>query len=301
MPTANRSFTAQNYFLNLESVQCGFIKSVEGGGISAEVIQEKTGNDYFVRKHIAQVKYEDLSLQMDLSLDRTVYDWIAASWDAKYMRKDVDIFVADKDMQVGSQREFAHALITETSIPAMDAASKEPCYMTLKLAPEHLQLKKGSGKLTGKASKGPQKRWLPSNFRLDIDGLDCTRVSKVDAFTVKQIFAIDNIGEARDYSKQPGKIEFPNLKFTLAEKYAGSWMDWHADFVIKGNNGDGQEKNGSLTFLSPNLTTELARINFFNLGIFRLAPEEAQSQSNQIQRIVAEMYCERMEFLFPGK
>ena len=66
-------------------------------------------------------------------------------------------------------------------------------------------------------------------------------------------------------------MEFPNLAVTLAESHAQTWQDWFDDFVVKGNNGQDNEKNGSLTFLAPDLKTTLATINFFNLGIFRLS------------------------------
>src|SRR5215216_5100638 len=172
MPTATRSFTAENFLLNVDGMKCGFIKSLDGGGISADVVEEQAGNSYFARKHIAQVKYEDLSIQMDFSLDKSIYNWIAASWTGSYSRKDVDILVGDTGMQVGMQREFFNALITEITIPAMDASSKEPCYMTLKLTPEYSRSKKEAGKLTGKPSKGTSQRWVSASFRLEIDGLD---------------------------------------------------------------------------------------------------------------------------------
>jgi phage tail-like protein len=299
MPTATRSYSAENFLLELDGVKCGFLKSVDGGGISADVVQEQAGNNYFARKHIAQVKYEDLSLQMDLSLDKSIYDWIASSWSGSYSRKDIDVFVAGSAMEFKSQREFFNALISETTIPAMDASSKEPCYLTLKISPEYSRSKKASGKLNGKVSKGGQKHWLASNFKLQVDGLDCAYVSKVDAFSVKQTITTAAVGEMRDYQKLPGRIEYPNLKVTLPESHAQSWIDWHEDFVIKGNCGDSQEKSGSLTFLAPNLK-ERAHINFFNLGIFRLAPEKRQEPTDQISRIVAELYCERMEFVFLG-
>jgi hypothetical protein len=116
---------------------------------------------------------------------------------------------------------------------------------------------------------------------------------------MKQTTVIEDIGEGRLYQKEPRKLEVPNLKITLTESFAQSWIDWHEDFVINRNSGESQEKNGSLAFLASNRRDELARINFFNLGIFRLAPEKVQAQSDQIKRIVAEMYCERMEFVSP--
>lgn len=299
MPATTRNYTTESFTLSIGGVECGFIKSVEGGGISAEVIQEKAGSDYFPRKHLGQTKYEDLLLQINLSMNVSVYYWIAAVWNGSNVRKDLTISTVDHEMNIKSQRDLFHVSITETTIPTLDATSKDPCYMTLKLAPERARTKNGSGKAESKVSGRTQKRWLPSNFRLKIVGLDCTRISKVDAFTVKQTAATDSIGESRDYQKEPGKLEFPNLKITLPESFAQSWKAWHEDFVIKGNNSESQEKNGFLAFLTPDHSKELARINFFNLGIFRLAPEKTQPQQDQVKKIVAELYCQRMEFVFP--
>src|SRR5687767_12656148 len=59
-----RSYVAGNYFLNLAGLKTGFVKSVEGGGIFAEVIQEPTGPSYYVKKHIGTPKYENFTLQL---------------------------------------------------------------------------------------------------------------------------------------------------------------------------------------------------------------------------------------------
>jgi hypothetical protein len=160
------------FFLNLDGAPCGFVKSVDGGGIAAEVIHEPSGPSQFVKKNIGPLKYEDVTLQVGLSMAKAVYDWIAA----------------DYRLEARSTREFFNALITETTIPAMDASSKEPAYLTLKLAPEYTRFKRASGKVTGADGKGRQKLWLPSNFRLEIAGPDYKRVSRIEAFTVKQQF-----------------------------------------------------------------------------------------------------------------
>ena len=144
--------------------------------------------------------------------------------------------------------------------------------------------KKGSGQKIGQSAKPEQKVWLPSNFRLEISGLDCKFVTKIDSFTVKQTFA-SGIGVGRDFEVQFGKLEFPNLSITLSEAHAQSWIDWHNDFVIMGKNSEENEKSGSLIFLSPDLSTELGRVNFHNLGIFRLSFDPAEA--DQINSVTA--------------
>ena len=72
-------------------------------------------------------------------------------------------------------------------------------------------------------------------------------------------------------------------------------MTWFEDFVVKGNNGDANEKSGALLFLAPDLKAELARITLHNLGIFALRRDRQGAGTDAIQRVTAELYCERME------
>ncbi len=298
MPTMDqRSYVAGNFMLVLDGKELGFLKSVDGGAVTAEVISEPGGSGAFIRKHLGPIRYEEFCVQLGLSMDRTIYDWIAATWQMDFKRKNGSIIAADYNQEAKGKREFSDALISEVTIPRMDGSDKDPVYLTIKIQPERIQQGKASGKVSaGIASKQAQKTWLPSNFKLQIDGLDCSKVNKVDSFTVKVGSVTDDIGDARDYAREPGKLEFPNLKISLSEVSAQSWIDWHEDFVIKGNNGEAQEKSGSLTFLSPNQKMEMATIKFSNLGIFKLGPEKSEAHGEQIKRMTAELYCERMEF-----
>jgi hypothetical protein len=56
---SSRSYVSGNHTLTLDGVQTGFVKSVQGGKVYAEVINEPMGSDKVVRKHIGQPKYED--------------------------------------------------------------------------------------------------------------------------------------------------------------------------------------------------------------------------------------------------
>jgi phage tail-like protein len=290
-----RSYVAGHFQLLLEGVKSGFLKSVDGGAAVAEVISESIGSSYFTKKHIGQVKYGPLVLQFGLSMGNDLYKWINASWTGNYSRKNGAVVAADHQFEAVSQREFFNALITETTIPKLDGSSKNPAYLTLKVAPEYTRVTKASGKVTGGIAKGEQKLWLPSNFRVTIDGLDCQKVSAVESFTVKQSVATDDVGEARDYLREPTRLEFPHLEITLPESSAKGWFDWFTDFVIKGNNDETKEKQGSIVLLSANFVDELLRIDLFNLGIFRIGVDRAEANSDRLTTVTAHLYCDRME------
>ena len=297
-----RAYTAGKYALEVGGIAAGWIQKFSGGSATAEVVTEKLGIDHLARKHLAGVKYEDIVLEVGTGMSKGFYEWIKAAWDGKTVRKDGAVIVADHDFKEQSRKTFYHALITETMLPALDAASKDAAKMTVKLTPESVRTTTGSGKQTSTSGGNAQaqKKWLPSNFKLDIPGLDCTRVNKIGELVVKQKVVENPVGELRDYEKEPAHAEFGNVVVTMAESYADTWYKWFEEFVVKGNCGQDQEKNGSLTYLTPDLKTELFRVTFSNLGIFKLNEEHAEAGSEGIRRVKAELYVEKMDLQYGG-
>jgi tail tube protein gp19 len=284
--------TSGRFLLNLDGVSSS-LKSVEGGGIRAEVIVETAVPESFTRKHIGPPRYEDITIQCGLAMAKPLLEWIRATLDLESPRKSGSVVTLDANLNARSERQFTDALISEVGFPASDASSKEAAYLTLKFAPEFTKSVKASGK-PALPKEPAQKEFLVSSFRLELDGLDCSKVNKIDPFTIKQTFASADVGDRREPVREPGRIEFPNLRVTLAESSAQTWLDWFEDFVAKGSSGDDKEKNGAIVFLSADLKSEVLRIKLGNVGIFALTPETASS-ADQIARVKAELYCERME------
>lgn len=284
--------------LQLDETFAGWLYSAEGGSAVGQVVEEPGGADAIARKHIGAVKYEDITLTCGDGMSYLFFDWVGGTVNGKRGRKNGAIVAADFNYREMSQRRFVNALVTEIGMPALDAAAKDAAKMTIKLSPEFTRLLRGNPiKWEPPASK--QKKWLPANFRLRIDGLDqaCARVNKIEALTIKQAVIADEIGALRDYAKEPGKLEFPNLVITLPDTAADELYAWHEDFVIKGNNGQNKERNGSLEYLSTAGET-LFKLDFQNLGIFKLAPEPVEPEGENIRRVKAEMYCESMKFSY---
>ena len=297
-----RGYVAGKYGVELDGIAAGWVFNAEGGHATSDVVTEKLGGDHIAKKHLAGVKYEDISLSCGTGMSKGFYEWIKASFDHKYTRKNGAIIAADYDYKEHSRLTFMNALITEIGFPALDAASKDAAKMSIKFAPETTRTTTTTGgpSVSGKFGIDPkvQKKWLPSNFRIRIDGLEdpCTRVNKIEALVVKQKVIDNPVGEHRDYEREPATLEVPNLVITFPESHSKPFYDWHEDFVIKGNNGDDKEKNGHIDFLTPNLQEVLFTVSFMHLGVFKLTPEKVESGSENIRRIKAEMYCEDMKF-----
>lgn len=297
--SARNSYAAGKYALELDGRVVGWLHSAEGGQAVADVVTEEFGDDWLQKKHIGNVKYEEITVTVADGMSRELFQWVRDFTQNKAGRKNGAIIAADYTYSEISRLEFHNAVITELGLPALDAASKDAAKMTIKFAPEYTRMNAGSGKKLAIDAKG-QKKWLPANFRLRIDGLEeaSSRVSKIEAFTIKQKVAANAAGELRDYEKEPAKVEIPNLVITFPESYAKPLYDWHEDFVIRGNNSEEQEKGGTLEYLAPNMTDVLYTITFKHLGIFKLTPDKMEAGTEQIRRVKAEMYCEEMTFVF---
>jgi len=286
-------YSAGYFVLELDGTLSGVLKEFEGGGVNAAVIEDLTAPGPYVKKHIGRPNYEDLVLELGFSMSRELYDWIEASWARKDVRKSGAIALCDPNMDARTRHVFKDAVIAETTLPACDASSSDPAYLTLRLAPEYAHAEKASGRVALFQS-GRQKTWLRSNFRLQVDGLDCAWVSKVSPITVKQRVVADPIGELREYVREPGRLDFSHIRVTLPEAHAESWVEWHNDFLIRGNCSQGREKSGTLEFLGANLQDPLLRVQLSNLGVYRLGYER-DAAGPQVRRVVVDLYCERME------
>jgi hypothetical protein len=254
---------AGKYSIDIGGVSAGWVMSAEGGGATSDVVTEKIGPDV-LRRH------ETIALTFGTGMSN---------------------MTGEAGGKAHSRREFTGALITELGIPALDAASKAPAHMTVKLLAEATHdVPSPRGVLP--AAPPVQEPWDSSSFRLTIDGLDCSRVNKIEALTVKQKVVEHAVGEA-------APVETPKLVVTLSSMTAESWDKWHKDFVIKGNDTDDKEpRSATLEYLAPDRSKVLGSVTFHGLGIFKVTPEKVESHGDKILSVTVEMYCEKITAKF---
>jgi phage tail-like protein len=276
-----RGYAAGKYGIEIDGIMAGWVESVEGGHSTSDVVNEKVGASSIQQKHIAGVKYEDITVNCGTGMSKAFYEWIKSMSDGRPLRKNGAIVACDFNFKEVSRTEWTGGIITEVGLPALDAASRDAARMTVKIAPESTRVVKGSGKSATGSQARVQKKWLPSNFRLDISGLDCRRVNKIEAITLK--------------AKTTANRAAPNLVVTLSESDAAGWNTWQKS-SISGRGGN--SRSGRLAFLAPDLREELFTLTFYNLGISKLTPDKTEAGSANIRRVKAEMYCEEMKFSY---
>jgi hypothetical protein len=280
----------------------GFLKSVEGGNMKAELITQQVGGQPYRVKHIQNPVIDPVTVSIPLAASKSFLEWVKKSWAGECERRSGAIITYDYDHNAVHEWSFTEALILETSIPAMDGNSKDAGFLTVKFQAETAEHKfnPGGERLQLKNPAG-QSKWQPANFLFEIDGLDVQRVAKIDGFTVKQNAKPMACGSDWLYQIEPTSLEFPNLTVYVTMVAAQPFFDWHQSFLVNGKNGPGEEKTGAITFYDPTLTEVLLTINLKAMGLVSITPEKSDaSGQDQIKRAKIELYCEEMEFVYPG-
>jgi hypothetical protein len=288
-----RSYTGGHFLLSLDG-EPSLLKDLDGGNIKAEVVTFKMGPEMVDMKHISTVKFDPFTINVGMSMGKSLYEWIKASLDLQHMRKNGYVVAADYNYKSQGFRHFRDALITEVTIPALDGSSKDSAFFTIKFDPEEITETKGDDSVIKGTVNTKQKKWLCSNFRMRLGDLDCTKISKIDSFTIKQGVVQDDVGEFRISTKEPSKMEFPNLKLTMASSVEEGWAKWFEDFVVKGNNGQEKELTGVIEFLDPSMKEVLGSVDLFNVGIFAKNQEKLEAGKDGIKRFIVELYVEKM-------
>jgi phage tail-like protein len=297
----NRSYVSGKFVVEIDGVNVGAASSFEGCAAAGTVVDEQPGTDQVVRKHIGTLAYDPCVLSVGAGMDKKLYEWVRDLLDRKATRHDVVIHSADYDNKVRASTELLDALLTKVTFPELDAASKDAASMQLTIQAEQVKSLAASGQsIAVTNSKDAQKKWLPSNFRFTLDGVnDLDRVNKISAFEATQEVTPDSVGETRDYAQQAGKLRLGNLVFSISESHSGSVDAWFDSFLIKGNNGQANEKNGKIEFLSPNLQDVLFTLSLKGVGIFRGGEVKFEAGSEKIKRKNYFLYVEEASFGSP--
>ncbi len=298
-----RGYTQGRFALEIDGVAAGWIHSAEGGNRVAEVVTEKLPQEHHTRKHIAGIKYEDITITCGIAMSKHFWHKLHASFRDAFKRVDGAIHVCDFDNRIQRTLEFHQAIVTEIGFPGLDASSKDSARFTFKLAVEWTRTHHGKGRVAlpeHPLGRGQQKLWSPANFRLHIDGLEhaCAKVNKIEPLVIKQKVTDNAVGEMRLITREPAAIEFPNLVLTTPESHAGPFYEWERDFLIHGHCTDDDEKGGTLEYLTADLKKALFTINMSHIGLFKLTPDKMEAHAEGVRRVKCEMYVEEMDFSY---
>jgi hypothetical protein len=291
-----RSYTPGNFVLDVEGYSVAFLKKFSGLSMQGDVVNNDLGPDNVQKKHIANIKWTSGKASIGIGMGKGMYDWIRMSFDKAYMPKNGSFTAADFDYKAQARIDFESALITSVTVPTLDGSSKDAAYFDVEFEPEKVRWSKGGGEDI-RSKLGPkQKAWLCSNFRFELGGLPTQRVAKIDSFTWKCSVTPDQIGIHREPTKHPAKVTVPDIKVSISYADHQAWADWAKKWFVDGHHLEGDELNGRIVFLGPDMTKELGEITLENVGLKSFSDDDMEANSEKIKRFTAELYVEKMKF-----
>jgi hypothetical protein len=278
--------------LVLDQTAAGSPHSVSGGYAIADVVDDRLGPDNVTKKHVANVKYEDITLECGAGMSKAFWAWIQDSLNKKSPRRNGAVDFLTFDNKQASRLTYTGAFVSQVTFPALDGSSKDAAFVGVSLAPDVIRRVAGSGAAVAPRDGSKQKQWLASNFKLDLAGLDTTRVARIEPLTIKQKVAASAIGVVREPTRQPTNLEIPNLVVWVSEAGAADWYAWHQSFLVDGQHTDDKEKSGSISYLLPDMKTPYMKLLLKHVGLVKLTPDKVESGSEAIRRVRVEMYVE---------
>ncbi len=294
-----RSYAAAHFALELNGdSNNGVIKSIEGGGVKVEVMSYQQGGIYDRWKQLGKPKFEDLKLQMGMSVSPPYYAWLQEFFKGKQERRDGAIVAGDFYYDERARREFTFGLLSEITFPGVDGTSKEALYMGVTISVESIKFlpgKKG-GRLPNGTDGTKAKLWKADCFNFNLAGYDTGTVTKVDAMTIKQTILEYHMGGSRAPTKTPSQVVFPNVVFYIPESHAAPFID---RFMEQGGavkpKDPARIPDGSLEYCGSDGAVK-GRLNFHNSEVVSVTPDKLDATTDNIKMVKVELQCEAMDF-----
>jgi hypothetical protein len=257
--STTRTYSSGFYFLELDGVSAGAIKSFEGCGVRAEPVLVAT--DTAPTKNAGQPKYGPCTIRFGSGMASPAYAWVTDALGGKSGPRNAAIVIADANYKAQWRLELTDAILTEFTVPALNAANKEAVYFELKLAPERIS-KVAAGGGTVSSGSGKAKALLGANFKVSSPALSLKGASKVDAWS----FQIPLIGEMSGAERLPeigtGPAEFDDVGITASEPLTE--LDKMVSDLAAGTS---KETTLVVDLLDPTLTETLVQLSFTGVGL----------------------------------
>jgi len=253
------------------------------GGSLAATVQETRLADGSVKKQVRGATLEPLNFEV--SLGSPVQDWLKSELLSAATFRDGAVYGGFVPAQ--QELDFSGAALNTVTVPLLDVSSAAPARLRVTITPQSVTqgVQRGSvfSITTARTRATP---WTSADFRFSMGNLETRRTARIEPFTISQA---------------PGQPAISNLLVTFsvdATHPATNWLAWYDDFVVKGNNGDPNEKTFTLELGLGLNAAGPARMTLTGYGVgivaLRALPVPAGSS---IQLLQAELYVERMEVL----
>jgi hypothetical protein len=260
--------------------------------MEAEVYSHDLGPDNYQAKHVANVKWSDGKVKVGVGMGNALYQWMKASFDKAYKQENGSIIAADFDYKAMSEMSFEGAYLSKIVLPKFDGSSKESLYFDLEMSAEKVRWLKGTGQVISGKGGVVQKAFLASNFRFEMGGLPCQRISTIDSITWTCAVALDHIGIHREPTKHASKVTVSDFSVEGSMADFDAWQAKATEWFVNGKHLAADEMQGSITILGPDMKEEIGVVELKNCGFKKFSRAALEANSEKVARFKAEFYCE---------
>ncbi|NNV57735.1 hypothetical protein [Limnovirga soli] len=252
-------------------------------GLHTKSITEVDSTDgVFKKNRIQALEFNEVTLTLSMPLQEPARQLFDGVMKGNLTTVFTTIFRLEANSKLVQSFELGNCKIKQISFPSLDATSKNAGNATITFQPAHIDMTLGNNSRIAISAPKNETRFIASNFRLAIDNVPTSRISKISALTVCP-HTVENISatDILDF------IEFKSLQIQIAEAEMEDegWQKWLTDFV-KVQQKEG--RNGSLQFLGPDLKKVILEISLTNIFIASTGFHEDGAE-NQIAKASIEL------------
>lgn len=287
----NRSATAVQHSLAVNGVACPEV-SVWSGGEPVASIATTPVAGASAKKQVSSVGYEPIVVEVTPPLSPALQECVADLLASRATPRTLSL-TTRAGAGEASTLQAVNAQLAEIRFPGLDASSKDPVRLTLVFRADSTGPAPSPADAAG-ADKARKTAALASNFRITLDGLPTTRVSRIEPFVISRALGEKSSGILRSKNAPPAVAVIPDLTLHISQADLDGWAAWRDSFLIKGENGDAFEKNGVIELLAPDLKTPILALKLANVGLVRLSQPAGDPEKTAL--LQAYLYCETMSF-----
>jgi hypothetical protein len=276
-----------------------FIKGVEGGLVNAQAVEEPVGQYNLRGRHLATREIEPIQIEFGMSGSKWVLDFVDEFISKrKHHRISGEVIHADTNMIAQYFYSFTNALITEMTLPKLDAAGKDTLMVKVKLQPEDVKFNLGDGRKLDQDPPGRQKAWHTSNFRINFDnGCNADYVSSIEPLTYKLGHKTMQLGDLFRPDIIPTKVEMPKLSITMPLLRAGAFIKWYQQSVANmqaggtadaeglgsAKNSGGYETSVSIEYLDATFKKTLYEVELYGVGMEKFSIPKSEANAAAVK------------------
>lgn len=291
-------YSSAFFMLEIDGSKVGTVRSIDGGGIKADVLTYQHGEGGDTWRQLGRTKYDEVKITSGLFAGEALWKWIGQCMSGDPQRRSGALCAGDYEYVEKARREFSEALIAEVAFPKFDAHDKNAANVVVTISPETMAYKPGNGAKmpVDDPAASKQKSISSCNFTFNLQGFEnaCKRVNKVDGFSVKCKIIEHQVSNRIESVKVPGKIEYPNITFYVPEVDAQPFRDHHKKTTMDGNRGK-PIPSATLQFHN-NAKQPKGTFTFKECTIFSVTHDKLDASSEDIRMVKVEMAIEGIEF-----